>query len=469
MPIARGSLSVCVLLVGLGAASLGLVGCGDDGSTGGGGQGGGEGGAPANGPTFYKDVLPILQRSCLKCHTEGRIAGFSLGTYEDAKSQAGVMAAVTESGLMPPWHAIETDDCQPPQPFVGDPRLPAEEVALLRAWDEAGAPEGDPNDAPDTGTPPDLDVTDPDLELTPNEASIVEGENDQFVCVVYDPALTGEQFIDAIHIVPGNQKVAHHALLFRVERDNLADASAERFDCFGAPQGDLIHAWAPGGTPLQLPEDVGMPIDESHVIVVQMHYHPTGTTTEEDSSTVQIHFTEEEPGWEFQIALPGNESSAPGLLPNANDRNETPEFRIPAGVTDHVEQMVIEVPAVPIELPILMVATHMHYVGVDARFWIERPTPGAGEAESECFVQTPAWDFNWQRGYMYDAPIASLPTASAGDLLKLECRYNNSMSNRFVREALEAEGLSAPMDVTLGEETLDEMCLGVIGFLVPRL
>jgi hypothetical protein len=41
------------------------------------------------------------------------------------------------------------------------------------------------------------------------------------------------------------------------------------------------------------------------------------------------------------------------------------------------------------------------------------------------------------------------------------------MANPFVVKALNEQGLAAPQDVTLGEQTLDEMCLVGLGFLVP--
>jgi hypothetical protein len=98
---------------------------------------------------------------------------------------------------------------------------------------------------------------------------------------------------------------------------------------------------------------------------------------------------------------------------------------------------------------------------------VTRPTPGAQPAE-ECLLQTPDWDFNWQRGYLYDAPLDELPTVKSGDTLDFRCTYDNSLANPFVREALDAQGLTAPRDVVLGEETLDEMCLGVFGVAYPR-
>ena len=69
--------------------------------------------------------------------------------------------------------------------------------------------------------------------------------------------------------------------------------------------------------------------------------------------------------------------------------------------------------------------------------------------------------------FTFDAPIDQLPTARGGDILRLKCRYDNSMSNPFVAEALADQGLSAPVDVYLGEETLDEMCLAGVGYLLP--
>ena len=55
---------------------------------------------------------------------------------------------------------------------------------------------------------------------------------------------------------------------------------------------------------------------------------------------------------------------------------------------------------------------------------------------------------------------------NAGDKLKLKCTYDNSMDNPYVVRALHEQKLTAPIDVHLGETTLDEMCLGAFTFLV---
>src|SRR5438874_101833 len=55
------------------------------------------------GPTFHKDVQPILEAHCQKCHTTGGLAPFALLTYADAKVMAPAMVAETAAKRMPPW------------------------------------------------------------------------------------------------------------------------------------------------------------------------------------------------------------------------------------------------------------------------------------------------------------------------------------------------------------------------------
>ena len=47
--------------------------------------------ASAQSPTFYKDVLPILQANCQSCHRPGEVAPMSLLTYEQARDRKSVV------------------------------------------------------------------------------------------------------------------------------------------------------------------------------------------------------------------------------------------------------------------------------------------------------------------------------------------------------------------------------------------
>jgi hypothetical protein len=39
-------------------------------------------------PTFYKDVLPVMQNRCQECHRQGEAAPMSLLTYKEVRPWA---------------------------------------------------------------------------------------------------------------------------------------------------------------------------------------------------------------------------------------------------------------------------------------------------------------------------------------------------------------------------------------------
>src|SRR5690242_13587584 len=69
-------------------------------------------GAAAGGPTFSKDIAPILQKHCQTCHHPNSIAPMSLITYDDVRPWARSIKTRTglgpKSGVMPPWFAEKT-------------------------------------------------------------------------------------------------------------------------------------------------------------------------------------------------------------------------------------------------------------------------------------------------------------------------------------------------------------------------
>src|SRR5215831_18768353 len=94
-------------------------------------------------PTFYKDVLPILQKNCQSCHRPGQIAPFSMLSYESTRPWARSIKTKVESRQMPPWFA----DVQHGS-FANDRSLAQRDIDTLAKWADAGAPRGDEHDAP---------------------------------------------------------------------------------------------------------------------------------------------------------------------------------------------------------------------------------------------------------------------------------------------------------------------------------
>src|SRR5437899_12274624 len=93
--------------------------------------------------TFYKDVVPILQKNCQTCHRPGQIAPMSLLTYKEARPWAKAMKAAVVSRKMPPWFADPRYGH-----FNNDRSLKPNEIETLAAWVDRGGVEGDAKDAP---------------------------------------------------------------------------------------------------------------------------------------------------------------------------------------------------------------------------------------------------------------------------------------------------------------------------------
>jgi hypothetical protein len=197
-------------------------------------------------------------------------------------------------------------------------------------------------------------------------------------------------------------------------------------------------------------------------VVLQVHYHPVLGPPLSDSPALALRWSPQAPRWLGAIAALGNfavqHDDGTGLQPGATDPPEGASFRIPAGATGHRESMVWQAGA---DLPptrVWSVATHMHKAGRGMRIELER---GAGP--DECLLETPDWDFDWQRHYQFDAPIGEVPQLVAGDRVRMQCTYDNTLDNVALAAALAQAGLHEPVDISLGETALDEMCLAFVG------
>ena len=98
---------------------------------------------PPGSLTFTRDIAPIVFRNCSPCHRPGGAGPFDLLSYDDVKTRARLMVAVTQSRFMPPWQ---------PEPgygvFIGERRLGDEQIEMFQEWVAQGSVEGDPADLP---------------------------------------------------------------------------------------------------------------------------------------------------------------------------------------------------------------------------------------------------------------------------------------------------------------------------------
>jgi hypothetical protein len=470
----RGLL-VSPLVVAL-AACGGSPGSGTDGGgdssggpgTGGGGSstGGGEvstGGDPpttattsttgADGPalTYWRDIKAILDAKCAGCHRPGDVAPFSLQTYDEARTMGPVYAPFVADRTMPPWPPDAACNA-----YEHDRSLTDAERAAVLAWVEDGAPEGDPADEP-AAPPTDDPAIDYDIEVGIPEPFTPTALPDDYRCFLLDWPKTEDTYATAFTIEPGARPIVHHVIAFLIPPKDAAEFEAldaadpgPGYPCYGGPGGEAsprarwLGAWVPGvrggGA---MPEGTGIRVQPGSKIALQMHYHPLSEPMA-DQSTVRIRTaaTVERPSYLLPIAHPGWMVDLPAMT-------------IPAGDPDVVHSFEIDVGSIlgylyggsppGVGVPVLAHAAgvHMHTRGVRATLTVER-----GGGGSDCLLDVPRWDFNWQGQYELAAPVPIDPT----DQVRIECHFDNSQGD-------------APMK--WGEGTEDEMCLGIFYVSAP--
>ena len=220
-----------------------------------------------------------------------------------------------------------------------------------------------------------------------------------------------------------------------------------------------MAGWIPGAAPMRYPEGSGGVVAPDELFVAQLHYH---RVMEErfDQTRFAFHWQEQTPQRPAVMTLIGNaRTAAEGLQPGPNDVQGT-EFVIPVGQDAHTETSFHSLPLANRTARPFMVAPHMHLVGTGLSAWIQH-----ADGTRDCLIDVPAYDYDWQLLYFLDPENAALEV-SRDDEIVVECRYDNTTNNRPWMGALRDAGLDAPIEVRLGEGTLDEMCLLGVGAVV---
>ena len=168
--------------------------------------------------TFNKEIAPIVFHQCVNCHRPDEVAPFSLLTYQDVRKRATQIALLTSKRVMPPWK-LEQGYGE----FKHERRLTEKQIAAIKEWAAAGAPEGDPGDLP---TPPKFtdgwQLGKPDLVLKMPKAFTIPAEgkdvNRSFPLHVRIPA---DRYIRAAEFRPSNRRIVHHFDVTQLHRTAL--------------------------------------------------------------------------------------------------------------------------------------------------------------------------------------------------------------------------------------------------------
>ena len=184
--------------------------------------------------------MPILQRSCQNCHRPGQIGPFSMLTYNDTRPWAKAIKQQVVQRNMPPWYIDKTVGIHE---FKNDVSLTNSEIDLISRWVDAGAPMGNPADAPPARQFDDSDrwhIGKPDVIVhLDRKITVKAGSADQWLDVDFeDLGLTADRYVTAVEIKPfSGSRVLHHAASQIVDPDS-GDSAANN-SCFEYAVGEV--------------------------------------------------------------------------------------------------------------------------------------------------------------------------------------------------------------------------------------
>lgn len=401
--------------------------------------------------TYNLDIKPILESNCVVCHQAGGIAPFTLTSYDDVYDARFAMIGAVRDFVMPPW--LPDDSCNK---YEYSRALDPRSRAQLLDWLSGGAPRG--NGEADSGdAPKPVVLENPDVTLKVPTEYVPQITPDDYRCFAVDWPYASDTFVTGFNLIPDNTNMTHHALVFATPASaasQIATLEAEDpqpgYTCFGGTrttEGPLIAAWAPGGGAKIFPQGTGIRVEGGAKIVIQMHYNTIAYVPVADAPSMEFSVSDTIPKEAFSTFF-----ANPNWLGNGG-------MKIPANDPDvgHAYQLDytrwlgwLTDGALPNNTPIEIhaAALHMHTLGKSIKFSIQR---SAGE--EECLVDIPRWDFNWQDSYQFATPT----TVNPGDLIRLECHWDNTAENQYV---VNDEKLPV-RDVQWGEGTTDEMCLAI--------
>ena len=384
--------------------------------------------------TFTKDIVPILQRSCQVCHRQGEMAPMSLVTYQEVRPWARSIRNRVVNREMPPWHIDKNIGLQS---FKDDPSLSDEEIALVAAWVDNGAPRGDAADMPPPVDFPDASewqIGEPDLVVRyPTYAMPAEGP-DLFGALYTDLDLDEDRYIRAIQTRPADdpsRRVVHHALSFAVHPDEEQMRVAGDDDI---PAAQFLVEYASGKNGEIYPEDSGLLLEAGRKMRLDYHLHSVG---EEVDAVVELglvfHPRGHEPEhvrWSKQLGI--------------NNRL----LDIPPGKVVRTDSYAVLAKAAKITA----FQPHMHMLGTYQCLELIYPWPG-WTAQTET-VSCANFDYNWHLVYNYADEVA--PIVPAGTVLHIISWHDNTEGNR---------GNPDPRNWTGdGGRTIDEMGFAWIGW-----
>ncbi len=378
-------------------------------------------------PTFYKDVLPLLQQHCQTCHRPGEAGPMPLLDYSQVKPWASAIRAAVNSRQMPPWFADPAIGH-----FANDRSLAAADIRTIDAWVDSDAPAGNPKDAPKhvdwvqgwTIGKPQIVFVMPSAFNVPLDGVV------PYQYVIVPTHFRQDTWVRFAEVRAGDRAHVHHIVVSVREpgSDWLAGEptgvpfTLNPLSTGGGIPGEFLAGYGPGAMPELLAPGQAKLIKAGSDLVFQLHYTPNGKPGR-DRSRIGLILSPEPPRQRVLMLAAANIRF---LIPPGD-----PDYRIDARVTLHAPCTLISL------LP------HMHLRGKSFEFRVVFP-----DGRTETLLRVPHYSYSWQLSYYLAQPLKVPP----GSTIECTAHFDNSAANPLNPDPTKA--------VRFGPQSWDEMMIG---------
>jgi len=390
-------------------------------------------------PTFYKDILPILQDHCQACHRTGEIAPMPLESYGQAKQWAGAIKQAVVAKQMPPWFADPRYG-----KFFNDTSLTSQQIAVISTWVDAGAPAGSVKDSP----PPKRwakgwRIPEPEVVVRMPQPVALPARGDiEYTYEIVPTGFTEDKWVQMSEIRPTSPEHVHHAVVYIRPPNSTWLRSAPVGVPFVASDfkdpkmraeahettSDMLLVYAPGSEPDRWPDGMAKSIPAGSDLVFQMHYTANGRAGS-DQTAIGMVFARQKPD---QRVLTLQLTNNTFVIPPRDD-----DYRVDVSGT------------MPNDAWLLSFFPHMHLRGKRFEYNIIHPD---GQVETLLRVN---YHFHWQMSYR----LAQPRFLKAGTRLQAVAWYDNSEDN--------PHNPNPNVEVRWGGQTYEEMMVGFFDVAVP--
>jgi Copper type II ascorbate-dependent monooxygenase, N-terminal domain/Copper type II ascorbate-dependent monooxygenase, C-terminal domain len=320
---------------------------------------------------------------------------------------------------------------------------------------------------------------------------------DVYHCYVLKPNFKRDVMVTGVEITPGNRRIVHHAILYKIDPNQAADvlakdtASAGKgWDCFGGPGlqsnnpqtatagGNWLSVWTPGAGAGHFPDGIGNPMLKGSLIVMEVHYN-LNNETGSDRSSVKLSIAPEDAKLtpiKSQLRVAPVELPCPDDLKNVGCTRENTirenvaragilagqflpnsllqlcgqtagQYQKPVGDASNIVANCDQ--PTPTDMTLYSIGGHMHLLAKSIKIELN---PGTSSAKTLLYI--PKWDFHWQGNYWFKNPVE----VKLGDVIRTTCVFDNSVANQPEIAGKKGD----PKYVMWAEATTDEMCLGIL-------